>query len=505
MTLGKVVTLAIAVLGVQASAAGAAAQPRIVGGGSAAISDFPYQAALIDNAQSSAYYGQFCGATIRDPTHVITAAHCVYDNPYTPAGQAIRPADVDVLVGTDHLSTGGQRLHVAAVSFDPGYDTWSISDDAAVVTLAAPISAPGAALLPVISGAEWAPVNIPGTSALVSGWGTTSYDGLRTDQLLSVQVPLVSDDPCNGDYAAYGGIDPPVMVCAGDTTTGQLDACQGDSGGPLALQQTGGVMPADKLIGIVSFGVGCGDPAFPGVYTEVAEPGIRAFVTDPAPVPVPRNSSRPTITGTALVGQTLTCDKGTWTGADAYDYQFGNGSQTNYTVTAADVGRQIVCYVRGRNAGGYAVVQSVATQVVQAAPATTPQPVPVAPTMPPIESPQDTTAPVAHIVSGSCVKRRCTLGLTVTDAGFSTGIKGISAKVVSTYRTTCVKRGKRVACTKKRTRTLSAARSAIATFRVIASGLPVGTNRFTVFATDNAGHRQLLPAVATLRTRRRAG
>jgi hypothetical protein len=331
----------------------------------------------------------------------------------------------------------------------------------------------------------------------------------RTDALRSVQVPLVSDGTCNAAYAAYGGIDPPVMVCAGDTTAGGLDACQGDSGGPLALETgTPSAPPADLLIGIVSFGVGCGDPAHPGVYTEVAEPGIRSFVTDQAPVSAPRPSLRPTIAGTAEVGQTLTCDKGTWIGADAYDFQFGKGTwapsplgpQATYTLTPADVGRQIVCQVRGRNAGGYAVVSSFPTRIVEAAPATTPEPVPVAPTTP-IQSPQDSMPPVARIVSGSCVKQRCTLAVTVTDAGFSTGIKEISVTVVSRYRTTCVKGGKRVACTKTRTRTLPAARTGLDAFRVVASGLPAGTHRFTVFATDNAGQRQLLPAVTTLRTK----
>lgn len=37
---------------------------------------------------------------------------------------------------------------------------------------------------------------------------------------------------------------------------------QGDSGGPLACN--------NKLVGIVSFGVGCARPDFPGVYTKVS-------------------------------------------------------------------------------------------------------------------------------------------------------------------------------------------------------------------------------------------
>ena len=40
------------------------------------------------------------------------------------------------------------------------------------------------------------------------------------------------------------------------------DSCQGDSGGPFACN--------NKLTGIVSWGAGCADPDYAGVYTRVA-------------------------------------------------------------------------------------------------------------------------------------------------------------------------------------------------------------------------------------------
>ena len=50
---------------------------------------------------------------------------------------------------------------------------------------------------------------------------------------------------------------------------GGQDSCQGDSGGPLVTKATG-VDTGYSLVGVVSFGDGCGLPNKYGVYTEVS-------------------------------------------------------------------------------------------------------------------------------------------------------------------------------------------------------------------------------------------
>ena len=56
------------------------------------------------------------------------------------------------------------------------------------------------------------------------------------------------------------------MICAGkEDLSGGKDACQYDSGGPLIIQRNG----KNYLAGIVSWGIGCGRPNLPGVYSRV--------------------------------------------------------------------------------------------------------------------------------------------------------------------------------------------------------------------------------------------
>ena len=82
--------------------------------------------------------------------------------------------------------------------------------------------------------------------------------------LHEVTVNIYEDGEC-GDMTGYMSED---MICAG-VKTGGKDSCQGDSGGPLFTTDSDN-NGAATLVGVVSWGFGCGVENQLGIYSEVA-------------------------------------------------------------------------------------------------------------------------------------------------------------------------------------------------------------------------------------------
>ncbi|HEX5929648.1 MAG TPA: hypothetical protein VFY48_09665 [Solirubrobacterales bacterium] len=87
------------------------------------------------------------------------------------------------------------------------------------------------------------------------------------------------------------------------------------------------------------------------------------LVVAPAPGTAPPSRlTAGTIDGTPEAGQTLTCEKGTWTGSPTFAYQWlrdgaaiGAATSSEYTLTAADAGKALQCRIAATNAGGTVV------------------------------------------------------------------------------------------------------------------------------------------------------
>ena len=91
------------------------------------------------------------------------------------------------------------------------------------------------------------------------------------------------------------------------------------------------------------------------IYADSWSPETALEVGAVAPV----NTVAPAITGTAEVGQTLTCSQGTWTGTApiTYAYQWkrngsniGGATNSTYVLVTADAGTTVSCTVTATNA-----------------------------------------------------------------------------------------------------------------------------------------------------------
>jgi len=228
--------------------------PLIVGGQATDISVVPYQVALIKWEQL------FCGGSILNARYVLTAAHCT-------DGET---ADLlSVRAGSSWWDSVSQEVDVARILQNPRYNADTVDYDVAVLQLSGDLKLSEVAKPVALVGVGAAPA--PGTLAIVSGWGDLSSGGSSPAVLQSVQIRGISHSVCE---EILGITDR--MTCYGDLAGGK-DSCQGDSGGPLAVHEDGS---EPVLVGVVSWGIGCGDPGMPGVYTDLANQEIRQFIDD---------------------------------------------------------------------------------------------------------------------------------------------------------------------------------------------------------------------------------
>lgn len=225
---------------------------KIVGGNKAKAERHPWQVALVIPGISDNLYALFCGGVLIAPEWVLTSAHCV---------RGLSGAQVEVLYGTTHLRMGGRRETVVAIHPNPKYVARPRASDLALLKLSSTVSAQQIELIAeddepgVLSGS---------TTLTVAGWGNIYEHGIRSVQLMEVEVPSVTLQEC-GRQEAHPGKLTDSMLCAG-FPDGKRDACEGDSGGPAVVWAGNDA----RLAAVVSWGDGCGDPMKYGVYARVA-------------------------------------------------------------------------------------------------------------------------------------------------------------------------------------------------------------------------------------------
>ncbi|KAF1335887.1 Serine protease trypsin-like protein, partial [Globisporangium splendens] len=229
-------------------------QPLILGGSEVPVGTSQYIAGM----RSTAAGRSFCGGSLIAPTWILTAAHCASSIQY-------------VNVGTHFLSgtSDGTPVRVIRKIIHPSYRSASTGNDYLLLELESPVSYP-----PVALAASNGTDEEVGRTATTLGWGTTTSGGSQSNVLLKVDVAIVSNPDCKAKLSSVTD----TMICAG----GQLnqDSCQGDSGGPLVVNYNN----SEILVGIVSWGRGCGQLGYPGVYSRVS--AGRSFIDQYVPTAV---------------------------------------------------------------------------------------------------------------------------------------------------------------------------------------------------------------------------
>ncbi|MFD7430269.1 S1 family peptidase [Streptomyces sp. NPDC059818] len=239
--------------------ASAVADSIVIGGQPAHVEDSPWVVALSSRDRfGDARAGQFCGAVAVGPKKVLTAAHCLGREALGADVGQVR--DLRIISGRDELTgSGGKEIAVSGTWVNPGFDATTNSGDVAVLTLAEAL--PEQSVIPMAEAGDAGYQS--GTAAVVYGWGDTTGNSDYASSLRSARVSILPDSSCEQAYPGGrdGTYEASAMLCAGEPQGG-YDACQGDSGGPLVAR--------GRLVGLVSWGSGCGRAGSPGVYTRIS-------------------------------------------------------------------------------------------------------------------------------------------------------------------------------------------------------------------------------------------
>lgn len=213
-----------------------------------------FQVALVYTSFPDASDGQYCSGALIAPSWILTAAHCV---------RTVKSQDVKIYEGSYSLLSGGQMVSLAenGIIKNENYNGSESypTNDIALLKLQSPIT--DIQPVPLITDSN-ASNFFTTNNVIISGWGETVQNSPKgSDQLLYAPVQTVPISVCKN---SFGNLIIDGMMCANSNNS---DSCQGDSGGPVT------VFGKDQKLyetGIVSWGIGCAQPKYPGVYTDIS-------------------------------------------------------------------------------------------------------------------------------------------------------------------------------------------------------------------------------------------
>ncbi|OQV23546.1 Macrophage colony-stimulating factor 1 receptor 2 [Hypsibius exemplaris] len=247
---------------------------RIVGGQEAKPHSWPWHASIEQRAiHPERDQGALrCGATIIGRQTLLTTAECAL---FKINSEGNFSSTFVVRVGDYNRSTVGkiESVHnVSHVTVHPNYNgiMGNLDYDIAILHLQNPLEFIDEVSPICLPRVDRDPKN--GEDCVATGFGTTQSSFTATSQssfaassrtLQQITLQTVSRKICSDNYVNQPSQLTDRMICA--SARGK-DTCQGDGGGPLVWRS--GIV-SYELIGITSWGSGCGLIGKPGVFVRV--------------------------------------------------------------------------------------------------------------------------------------------------------------------------------------------------------------------------------------------
>ncbi|XP_055928324.1 uncharacterized protein LOC129959498 isoform X1 [Argiope bruennichi] len=231
--------------------------PRIIGGKESLPGEWCWQVAII-NVQNQ----YICGGVLIDNSWVLTAAHCVSEPVKDNQVLFVRAGVTDLKSLEDNEK--GQTVRVLSSFIHHNFNNVNLDNNIALLRLQKPLDFNDNVCVICLPTTGQMPQG--SKKCTVSGYGFVSKDGDMSLKIREAQVPIIDDTECMNNVTealTNPFIIPANSFCAGGQ--GQQDACQGDAGGPLACEIGG----YHELVGLVSWGLGCGRTDIPSIYIKV--------------------------------------------------------------------------------------------------------------------------------------------------------------------------------------------------------------------------------------------